>query len=55
MCQRGNAGARGAGGRVREDAPEQGVLNMKMKWWELVEQGVGRGAPQAGGAAYIKP
>ena len=33
MLQRVNAGALGADGRVREDSPEQGVLNMKMKWW----------------------
>ena len=33
MLQRVNAGALGADGRVREDSPEQGVLDIKMKWW----------------------
>ena len=33
MLQRVNAGALGADGRVREDSSEQGVLDIKMKWW----------------------
>ena len=33
ILQRVNAGALGADGRVREDSPQQGVLDIKMKWW----------------------
>ena len=54
MLQRVNAGALGADERVREDSPEQGVLDIKMKWWGVGGTGVGRRAPQAGGIAYIK-
>ena len=33
MLQRMNTGALGADGRVREDAPKQWVLHMKVKCW----------------------